>query len=255
LFLELRDRSTNGGGMRLFVITGAGVPAESGLGTFGGRAGSGDWPRFDPTKLATRDAFARNPQLVHAFDDVRRRKLIAARSNAAHFALARLEAGLTERGGNFTLVTHNFDDLLARAGSQHVIHKHGEPLKARCTTCDVATPWRGGLSLHDPRHNRGHTGALRPHVVWLRKTPLEIDAILTAQSGANLLVAIETSGSVYPAADFVAEAKALGIRTCEINLEPSATACYFDQRRYGLASKIIPTWVEEILSSRRLNPP
>ena len=118
--------------MRVFLITGAGVSAESGLGTFRDKDGTGIWTRFDPMKLATAEAFVRDPQEVHAFYNARRRNLITAKPNAAHFALARLETALAERGGNLTLVTQNIDDLHERAGSECVIHMHGELLKARC---------------------------------------------------------------------------------------------------------------------------
>jgi NAD-dependent deacetylase len=83
----------------IFVLTGAGVSAESGLGTFRDKKGEGIWAKFDPMKLATPEAFARNPSEVLAFYDLRRRNLLSAKPNAAHFALARLEAGLAERGG------------------------------------------------------------------------------------------------------------------------------------------------------------
>ena len=102
---------------RVFLITGAGVSAESGLGTFRDKDGTGIWTRFDPMKLATAEAFVRDPQGVHAFYNARRRNLITAKPNAAHFALARLETALAERGGNLTLVTQNIDDLHERAPS------------------------------------------------------------------------------------------------------------------------------------------
>ena len=89
--------------MRVFLVTGAGVSAESGLGTFRDKGGTGIWTRFDPMKLATPEAFVRDPQEVYAFYNARRRNLITAKPNAAHFALARLEAALAERGGNLTL--------------------------------------------------------------------------------------------------------------------------------------------------------
>ena len=128
----------------IFVLTGAGVSAESGLGTFRDKQGEGLWARFDPMKLATPEAFARNPEDVLAFYDMRRRNLINARPNAAHRALARLEGALAARGGRLTLVTQNIDDLHERAGSRNVIHMHGELLKARCQHCDFGPPLAGG---------------------------------------------------------------------------------------------------------------
>jgi len=236
--------------MRIFVVAGAGVSAESGLGTFRDKGGTGIWARFDPMKLATPEAFARDPLEVHAFYNARRRNLITANPNAAHFALARLETALTERGGNLTLVTQNIDDLHERAGSKHVIHMHGELLRARCTTCEAVSPWREDLGLRDRCPACGGTGVLRPHVVWFGEMPLQIDEIYAALQKADFFVAIGTSGSVYPAAGFVSEARALGICACEINLEPSDNAQQFDDRRYGLASEAVPAWVDEVLASR-----
>ena len=234
--------------MRVFLVTGAGVSAESGLGTFRDKGGTGIWTRFDPMKLATPEAFVRDPQEVYAFYNARRRNLITAKPNAAHFALARLETALAERGGNLTLVTQNIDDLHERAGSKCVIHMHGELLKARCTACEAVSSWREDVGLRDRCSACGQTGALRPHVVWFGEMPFQISEIYAALNEADLFVAIGTSSSVYPAAGFVSEARALGIRTCEINLEPSDNAEKFDERRYGLASEAVLTWVDELLT-------
>jgi NAD-dependent deacetylase len=124
--------------MNIFVLTGAGVSAESGLGTF--RDKGGLWSKFDPMKLATPEAFARNPAEVHAFYNMRRRNLVEAQPNAAHHALARLEAGLAIRGARLVLCTQNIDDLHERAGSRSAIHMHGELLKARCSVCQAVVP-------------------------------------------------------------------------------------------------------------------
>jgi NAD-dependent deacetylase len=192
-------------GMRVFLLTGAGVSAESGLGTFRDKDGTGIWTRFDPMKLATPEAFVRDPQEVHAFYNARRRNLIAAKPNAAHFALARLETALAERGGNLALVTQNIDDLHERAGAKRVIHMHGELLKARCTACEAVSPWREDLGLRDWCSPCGRTGTLRPHVVWFGEMPFQFGEIYGALNEADLFVAIGTSSSVYPAAGFVSE--------------------------------------------------
>src|ERR671910_1738174 len=129
--------------MKIFLLTGAGASAESGLGTF--RDKDGLWSRFDPMKLATPEAFAHDPDQVHAFYNMRRQNLLSAEPNAAHRALARLEAALTEHGGDLFLCTQNIDDLHERAGSRRVVHMHGELLKARCIWCEAGTEWRGDL--------------------------------------------------------------------------------------------------------------
>ena len=231
----------------IVVLTGAGISAESGLGTFRDRQGEGIWAKFDPMKLATLEAFARDPELVLAFYDLRRRNLLGAEPNAAHFALAQLEGALAERGGRLTLVTQNIDDLHERAGSKRVIHMHGELLKARCSACEAVRPWRDDLGVSDVCPHCGRVGTLRPQVVWFGETPLELDVIDWALRQADLFVAIGTSGAVYPAAGFVAEACAYGLRTCEINLEAADNAQLFDEQRLGAASKTVPNWVEELV--------
>ena len=135
--------------MNIFVLTGAGVSAESGLGTFRDKAGTGIWARFDPMKLATPEAFACDPALVHEFYNARRRNLLGAKPNAAHVALAKLEAGLAERGSRLFLCIQNIDDLHERAGSPQVTHMHCALLKARCIACVGFTLWREGLSVTD----------------------------------------------------------------------------------------------------------
>jgi NAD-dependent deacetylase len=233
--------------VRIFVLTGAGISAESGLGTF--RDKGGIWARYDPMKLATPEAFARDPKTVQAFYNARRQNLIAAQPNAAHAALARLERGLEAQGGELVLVTQNIDDLHERAGSKRVLHMHGELLKARCLRCMQVADWRDDLGDRDACPHCQKLGKLRPHVVWFGEMPLLMTEIDSALAAADLFVAIGTSGAVYPAAGFVSEARTSGIRTCELNLEPSDNARAFDDSRYGMASVIVPAWVDEVLSS------
>ena len=232
--------------MRIFALTGSGISAESGLGTF--RDTGGLWGRFDPMKLATPEAFARDPKTVQAFYNARRTNLLGSYPNAAHFALARLEAGLAARGDELMLVTQNIDDLHERAGSRRVLHMHGELLKARCIGCGSVTPWREDLGGMDHCPACRQLGRLRPDVVWFGEMPLHLPEIKRVLVTAGLFVAIGTSGSVYPAAGFVQKARARGLRTCELNLEPSDNAHAFDERRYGAASAIVPTWVDEVLA-------
>ena len=238
------------GPRRIIVLTGAGISAESGLGTFRSPAGNGMWAQFDPLKLATPEAFARDPDAVHAFYNARRRNLLSARPNAAHEALARLEAGLAARGDELVLVTQNVDDLHERAGSRRVLHMHGELLKARCVACQAILPWHDDLSLRSSCPACCRTGDLRPHAVWFGEMPLHLTAIEDALTTADAFVAIGTSGSVYPAAGFVATARQNGAPTCELNLEPSDNGHLFDARRYGAATVVVPGWVEEVLRGR-----
>jgi NAD-dependent deacetylase len=200
-------------------------------------------------KLATPGAFARDPEAVLAFYDLRRRNLLSAKPNAAHFALARLEAALVGRGGTFTLVTQNIDDLHELAGSGRVIHMHGELLKARCNACEAVRPWRDDLAASQACPDCGRAGTLRPHVVWFGEMPFAMDEIDRALREADLFATIGTSGAVYPAAGFVAEARAYGMGTYEINLEAADNADLFDQQRLGPASEAVSAWVGEIIEA------
>ncbi|WP_297515691.1 NAD-dependent deacylase [uncultured Caulobacter sp.] len=232
--------------MNIFALTGAGVSAESGLGTF--RDKDGVWTKYDLNDVATPEGFARNPALVRDFYNARRANLAGAQPNAAHAALARLETALAARGGELFLCTQNVDDLHEKAGSGRVIHMHGELAVTRCHHCAATWPDTGSLSADTVCAACGRAGGARPHVVWFGEIPLFMDAIEDALARADLFVSIGTSGSVYPAAGFVAEARAMGIATCELNLEPSANAYVFDEKRYGAASAVVPAWVEGVIA-------
>lgn len=234
--------------MRVFVLTGAGISAESGLGTF--RDPGGIWERFDPMKLATPEAFAADPEQVHAFYNLRRRDLLAARPNAAHRAIARLAAELAASGGGLYLCTQNIDDLHERAGSPAVHHMHGELLKARCVGCGAVAEWRRDLDVATVCPACGRRGGMRPDVVWFGEMPVGLDEAAEAIEASDLFVAIGTSGSVYPAAGFVDIARTAGVRTAELNLGPSDNAWAFDERRYGKAGDVVPDFVEALLAGR-----
>lgn len=231
---------------KIFILTGAGVSAESGLSTF--RDKDGLWSKFPIEEVASIEGYLRNPGRVLEFYNIRRRNLAEAKCNAAHLALAQLEAAWCEQGGEVTLCTQNIDNLHEQAGSRRVIHMHGELNKARCHDCGDITVADGDLSLDLGCAGCGRIGGLRPHVVWFGEAPLELDAIYEALSGADLFVAIGTSGVVYPAAGFVAAARAAGAATLEINLAPSDNAAMFDAVRYGKASEAVPSWVAEMIA-------
>jgi NAD-dependent deacetylase len=233
-------------GLNIFVLTGAGISAESGLGTF--RDASGIWTRYDLSEVATPEGFARDPAKVRAFYNARRANLAGATPNAAHLALVRLQKGLAARGGRLFLCTQNVDDLHEQGGCADVVHMHGQLGVTRCHACGTTWPDAEPLSGEAACARCGETETARPHVVWFGETPLFMDAIEDALEDSDLFVAIGTSGAVYPAAGFVAQARRLGIRTCELNLEPSDNARSFDERRYGPATEIVPAWVDEVLA-------
>ena len=227
--------------MRLVVLTGAGVSAESGLGTF--RDVGGAWDKYDLAQVATPEGFARDPDLVLHFYNLRRANMRAARPNPAHIALARLECALHDR---MTLVTQNIDDLHERAGSGPVLHMHGELSRATCAACGHRWVAPDTMSAQDPCPSCD-ARATRPDVVWFGEVPYHLADIGAMLAKADLFVAIGTSGTVYPAAGFVSEAAAHGARTLEINLAPSEVAGAFDECRIGPASTAVPAWVSELL--------
>ena len=228
----------------LVILTGAGVSAESGLGTF--RDAGGLWARFDWRKLATPEAFADDPDAVHAFYNARRRAMADAAPNAAHEALARAETAWAGDGvGDFLLVTQNIDDLHEKAGSQRLVHMHGELLKSRCGACGALARHDDDLSLERAGAACGVSGALRPHVVWFGEMPLALERIYAALAACDLFIAIGTSGTVYPAAGFVEEARRAGAWTVELSLEPGEASAMFDERSYGPATEIVPAWLDK----------
>ncbi|WP_374303006.1 Sir2 family NAD+-dependent deacetylase [Ferrovibrio sp.] len=229
----------------IVILTGAGISAESGLGTF--RDKDGLWTRYDLSEVATPEGFARNPVLVHDFYNARRRNLLAAQPNAAHAALAELER---QWGGDFLLVTQNVDNLHERAGSQRLLHMHGELLKIRCGHCGYVTEWEHDLDLATACPACGQSGSLRPHVVWFGEMPLYMEEIQGALQACDLFVSIGTSGQVYPAAGFVAEVRRAGrAHTVELNLDPSDGHSLFAERLYGPATEIVPEFVARLFAS------
>jgi NAD-dependent deacetylase len=227
----------------IVVLTGAGVSAESGLATF--RGPDGLWEGHRVEDVATPEAFARDPTLVHRFYNARRAQLDEVQPNAAHDALARLDA---EWPGEFLLVTQNVDDLHERAGSKRLIHMHGENRRARCLACDRRFPWEGPMSESDLCPFCVAAGQLRPDIVWFGEMPCELDRIDEALQRCDLFASVGTSGAVYPAAGYVQTARYCGAWTVELNLEPSAGSSFFHESRIGPAGELVPHWVDELLA-------
>lgn len=228
----------------IVILTGAGISAESGLRTF--RDHDGLWENHRVEDVATPEAFRRDPRLVHRFYNLRRAQLSEVQPNAAHAALARLER---EWPGEVLLVTQNVDDLHERAGSQNLIHMHGELNKVRCIRCEAVHAWSGDLDLESLCPACGRLQGLRPHIVWFGEMPLEMDRIYVALDACGHFASIGTSGHVYPAAGFVAGVGA-GARTVELNLEPSLLASAFQEACYGRASEVVPAWVARMLAEQ-----
>lgn len=226
----------------IVILTGAGVSAESGVATFRGPGGL--WEGHRVEDVCTPEALAHDPELVHRFYDERRAKLATVEPNAAHHALARLDAAWP---GELLLVTQNVDDLHERAGSKRLIHMHGELNSALCAECDARNPWTGNLP---PRTRCTACGApsLRPDIVFFGEMPYAMEAIDAAISRADLFVSIGTSGAVYPAAGFVRTARYHGAGTLELNLDRSEGSAWFAESRLGPAGTLVPEWVDSLLA-------
>ena len=224
--------------MRIVVLTGAGLSAESGLATF--RDSDGLWERHRVEDVATPEAFRRNPALVMRFYDARRLGAASARPNPAHQALARLS-----RQPGVTLITQNVDALLDRAGAQDVIHMHGRLDSALCAACGHRWPAPDTMPVGMACPRCGKPEA-RPDIVWFGEMPYHVDRIEAALDRADLFAAIGTSGNVYPAAGFVDVAAMNGAETVELNLAATAPG-RFDRVIEGPASRTVPEWVASLI--------
>jgi len=230
----------------IVILTGAGISKESGLDTF--RCAGGIWTQVRLEDVATPEGYARDPERVQAFYNDRRRGLLTdnIRPNAAHDALVRLER---EWDDDVLIVTQNIDDLHERAGSSNLLHMHGELLKVRCEPCDAVHEWRTNVSAEEACPACGAEGGLRPHVVWFGEMPLYMDQIFDALHRCALFMAIGTSGTVYPAAGFVADVRNQGrAHTVEMNMEPGMGASMFAEIIGGPATQTVPAYVDRLLA-------
>jgi len=221
---------------RLFVLTGAGISAESGLATF--RGSGGLWNGHRVEEVATPEAWEANPLLVWRFYSMRRHDALAAAPNAAHRALAAIEQKMGDR---FYLCTQNVDDLHERAGSQRVHHMHGTLFQSRCEGCDATF---ADCALYEDAASlpkcKDCGAQVRPHIVWFGEVPLDMEGIYKELERATVLLVVGTSGSVYPAAGFVDIAGQLGIRTVYIGPERPANVRAFDEVILAAATEALP---------------
>lgn len=230
--------------MKILVLTGAGISAESGIPTF--RDADGLWEGHQVEEVATPAAFDRNPKLVHEFYNLRRRALqdSAIQPNAAHVALAELESKVP--AGDFLLVTQNIDDLHQRAGSRNVLPMHGELLKARCVLTGDVLDWTEDLDTTTVRPGEPDLiGTLRPHVVWFGEMPIGLEQIDAFARTCDLFFAIGTSAVVYPAAGIV-QATSPECRRIEINLDQTPQSENFDTTVRGKASEEVPRFFDSL---------
>ncbi|MGE0054785.1 MAG: NAD-dependent deacylase [Hyphomicrobium sp.] len=227
----------------IVVLTGAGLSAESGLSTF--RDSNGIWSRYDWRDVATPQGFEKNPTLVHDFYNMRRRAHADVKPNAAHLALGKL----SRKHPGTTIVTQNVDCLHEAAGTERLIHMHGEAMKSLCAHCEDRQPWTGDMSVETLCAACGQSGGMRPDVVWFGEMPYHMEKIGRLLLACDLFISIGTSGNVYPAAGFVAAAREAGAHTVELNLEPSQGASLFAEAIYGPATQVVPAFVARLLAT------
>jgi NAD-dependent deacetylase len=228
---------------RIFVLTGAGVSAESGIPTF--RGVNGLWRNYRIEGVASPDAWHRDPRLVWEFYSMRRRVAADAKPNPAHFVLAKLEQKLQDR---LFLCTQNVDDLHEQAGAKRAVHMHGELFKSRCDSC--SRPPFEDKSIYDaptelPRCDCG--GRIRPHICWFGEVPFELDRVFQALERCTIFMAVGTSGVVEPAASFVVHAGSRA-RTIYVGAEEPANASTFTECHLGKAGEVLP----KLLGASRL---
>lgn len=221
---------------RLFVLTGAGISAESGLATF--RGSGGLWNGYAVADVATPEAWHKDPQVVWQFYSMRREDASNAEPNAAHAALAKIEASL---GDHFYLCTQNVDDLHERAGSRRVHHMHGTLFQSRCVVCETPFEDRKSYASADLPVCGDCEAPVRPHIVWFGEVPLDMEGIAHNLSQSHVLLVVGTSGSVYPAAGLVYTANRNGIRTIYVGPEAPLNQDAFDDVLLGTATEILPT--------------
>jgi len=226
---------------KIVILTGAGISAESGIETF--RAEDGLWAQYHIEDVATPEGFVRDPKLVVDFYNARRAQAASVEPNAAHRALARLEV---EHEAEVVVITQNVDDLHERGGSTTLYHMHGHLKSALCADCDHRWPAPMVMSPGDACPSCTAPSA-RPDIVWFGEMPYDMDTLFRHLTEADLFAAIGTSGNVYPAAGFVAEARRSGAHTIEFNLERSAVGNQFAEHRIGPASQTVTAWVDDLL--------
>jgi len=222
---------------RVFVLTGAGISAESGLPTF--RDSDGLWEGYRIEDVCTPEAWQRSPSNVWAFYSARRAAAGKAMPNPGHAALAELESKLPER---FFLCTQNVDDLHERAGSVNLLHMHGELAKSRCED-DCGAPPVEDRAVYASLAEVGHCacgGMMRPHIVFFGEIPLEMERIQREILRSTLMVVVGTSGSVYPAANFVHWARQNGARTVYVGPEAPLNASAFTHVVLGKGGEVLP---------------
>ena len=236
--------------LKVVVLTGAGISAESGLKTF--RDNNGLWEEHNIEDVATPEGFERDKELVYRFYNQRRRQLLSpeVQPNLAHLALAKLEYALEH---NFTLITQNVDNLHQRAGNKNILHMHGSLLSARCLVSDCCSDIFTDLDHSTKCDCCSPRNSMRPDIVWFGEMPKYMEKIEVLLRDADVFISIGTSGTVYPAAGFVNQANHYGAYSVELNLEPSSGQSEFNEKHYGAASELVGQFVDTLLKGSEID--
>ncbi len=233
-------------GARVFVLTGAGISAESGIRTF--RDANGLWEQYRFEEVASPEGWAADAAVVWRFYAQRRAQAATCEPNPAHRALADLERALGDR---LFLCTQNVDDLHEKAGHRQLVHMHGELMKSRCESCSKP-PFPDAVA--HPAVPRCACGArVRPHIVWFGEVPFEMDRIARELDACDVFVTVGSSGAVYPAAGFVSAVRArsrrgAAVKTVYVGPEEPDNAPMFDECRLGRAGEVVPALFEGTLT-------
>ncbi len=227
---------------KIFVLTGAGISAESGLATF--RDANGLWNNHKVEDVATIDAFEKNPQYVHNFYNQLKPEVMAAKPNKAHICLAQLQE---EYKGTVDIITQNVDTLHEKAGAKNVYHIHGRIDEALCLNCGYILNSWDSVNMETQCPHCEKTGTFKPNIVFFGEMPLYMYEVEKKLRECDLFISIGTSGVVYPAAGFVHTAKYYGADTIEFNLEETSNNYLFDRHIKGKCSKTLPDFVKALL--------
>ena len=222
---------------RVFVLTGAGISAESGIATF--RDSDGMWKGIRFEEVSTPEAWRKNPKQVWAFYSARRKAAMDKKPNPAHFALARLESAIGDR---LLICTQNVDDLHEQAGCTRVLHMHGNLFQSRCDSCGRAPIPDRNIYEEDLPQCLACGAMMRPHICWFGEVPFHLDRLYRELEFCTIFLAVGTSGVVHPAASFVAQAKLKGVVrvTCYVGPEEPANRILFNQVILGNAGEVLP---------------
>lgn len=225
---------------KVAVLTGAGISAESGIKTF--RDSGGLWEKHSLEEVATPDGFQRNPQLVWEFYRDRFNHMRSVKPNDAHYALKELEDFLED---NFLLITQNIDGLHTLAGSKRLLEMHGTIRKSFCSACGLRTATSDIIDIKGIPACKGCSRPMRPDVVWFGEMPYHMEKIIQFLRHVDYFITVGTSGVVYPAAQFLIDAKYSGAATIGINLEPPDNFRFIDEFHQGLSGTILPQLVKQ----------